>query len=214
VSRPRTPITESLPAGHSTSAAHMSRSVEQRSTPTIPDEGAEARFLALYDELAPMMFRTARRLGAPDEALDDIVQEIFVVVHRRLAEFEGRSSAKTWVTGIALRVVQAFRRGKRRREARVETTDDVDLFASRTSSPEHDAQRSEALVFLGRFLDGLDDDKRTAFVLSELEQLTAPEIAEATDTNLNTVYARVRAARRLFSEAIVARRADDPEDRA
>lgn len=184
---------------------------ERRSTPpAAPASRApsrEERFLALYDELSPMAFRMARRLGVPDEALDDVVQEIFVVVHRRLPEFAERSSPKTWVTGIALRVVQGFRRGARRRLSRLEPTAEVDEYPVHAHGPEVEAERGEAVAFLRAFLDQLDDDKRTAFVLCELEQLTAPEIAEVTGANLNTVYARIRAARRLFEDAIARRRA-------
>ncbi|MBI2394304.1 MAG: RNA polymerase sigma factor [Deltaproteobacteria bacterium] len=181
---------------------------EQRSTPpAAPASRSEERFLALYDELSPMVFRMARRLGVPDEALDDVVQEIFVVVHRRLPDFAARSSPRTWVTGIALRVVQGFRRGARRRLARIEPTADVDAYPVHAHGPEAEAERGEAVAFLRAFLDALDDGKRTAFVLCELEQLTAPEIAEATGANLNTVYARIRAARRLFEDAIAHRRA-------
>lgn len=166
----------------------------------------DARFLAIYDGVAPMTMRVLRRLGVPDELLDDALQEVFIVVHRRLAEFEDRSSVKTWVTGITVRVAQALRRKERRRLARVSPTEDVDAFLAEGASPHDVAARREAMAVVGAFLDALDEDKRTVFVLRELEQMTVPEIAEATGTNLNTVYARSRAARRAFEEAVAAAR--------
>jgi len=62
--------------------------------------------------------------------------------------------------------------------------------------------RAEEVRLLHRILDRLDDDKRAVFVLAELEQMTAPEIAEALSVNLNTVYSRLRAARAAFEDAL------------
>src|SRR5579859_5834321 len=75
--------------------------------------GGQARaptFAQVYEEHFSFVWRSARRLGAPDAVVDDVVQEIFVIVHRRLAAFEGRSSMKTWLYGIVLNVVRAHRR--------------------------------------------------------------------------------------------------------
>ena len=67
-------------------------------------------FEAVYREHYAFVWRSVRRLGVPDRELDDVVQEVFVIVHRRLAEFEGRSMVTTWLFGIAYRVVRDHRR--------------------------------------------------------------------------------------------------------
>jgi RNA polymerase sigma-70 factor (ECF subfamily) len=69
--------------------------------------------------------------------------------------------------------------------------------------------RVEAAQLLTAFLDTLDDDKRETFILAELEQMTVPEIAEAVDANVNTVYSRLRAARKAFEQTVSRIRARD-----
>src|SRR3974390_2928308 len=81
----------------------------------VPPPAGRARqprptFAQLYDEYFAFAWRTARRLGTPESSLDDVVQEMFVVVHQQLAKFEGRSSVKTWMFGIIFNVVRAHRR--------------------------------------------------------------------------------------------------------
>jgi len=162
-------------------------------------------FTAVYDEHFAFVWRSLRRLGVPERALDDGAQDVFIVVHRRLAEFEGRSSLKSWLFGIARRVAHDHRRRigrKERTEELHESTADP-----RGATPAADAERAEAVRALHEILASLDDDKREVFVLAELEQMTAPEIADAIGANLNTVYSRLRAARLAFDAAVQRRRA-------
>src|SRR5882724_509457 len=67
-------------------------------------------FSAIYDAYFDFVWRSLRRLGVPEATLDDAAQDVFVVVHRRLPEFEARSTVKTWLFGIVLRVVATHRR--------------------------------------------------------------------------------------------------------
>jgi len=146
----------------------------------------------IYQEHFDFVWRSARRLGVPDSAVDDVVQEVFIVVHRQLASFEGRSSMKTWLFGILRNLVLRQRRSWARR--REETLEESALAAPGAQADEHLAER-EARRVLHALLAGLDDDKRAVFVLAELEQMSAPEIALATGLKLNTVYSRLRLAR-------------------
>jgi RNA polymerase sigma-70 factor (ECF subfamily) len=139
----------------------------------------------------------------PLAQVNDAAQEVFIVVHRRLPDFEARSSLKTWIFGIALRVASEERRSARRRP---EAPLDSDLPARAVSDPHEDVARAQAVRVLYALLDELSDEKREVFVLAELEQMTAPEIAELLSINLNTVYSRLRAARRDFDAALSARR--------
>jgi RNA polymerase sigma-70 factor, ECF subfamily len=184
----------------------------QSSPGPVPPGGAEPAlpgaagldFLAVYEEHVAFVWRSARRLGVADEALEDVVQEIFLVVHRRLADFEGRSSIRTWLFGIMLRVVQEHRRARRRAESRLERAG-VDLEAlpdHRRPCPLEQASRSEAAQIFQQLLEQLDDDKRAVLIMVELEEMPVPQIAEATGVNVNTVYARLRAARRELDEAV------------
>jgi RNA polymerase sigma-70 factor (ECF subfamily) len=154
----------------------------------------------VYEAHFDFVWRSARRLGIPSLHLDDVVQEVFLVVHRRLAEFEGRSSLKTWLFGITRRVVRDHRRSARRKPAEpLGAIEPADL------GPSADARmtKDEEARVLHAMLDELDEEKREVFVLAELEQMSGPEIADALDVNLNTVYARLRAARAAFESAVL-----------
>lgn len=166
------------------------------------------RFEEVYELHAAFVFRNLRRLGVPERGLDDAVQDVFVVVHRRLPEFEGRSAVTTWLFAIVLGVARNARRSQRRHavEAPGETEPD-DLASAPAERPDHRAERAQAVRVLCALLDELDEDKREAFVLSQLEQMTAPEISEALGVNVNTVYARIRAAIKAFDLAVARYRA-------
>jgi len=158
----------------------------------------------IYEEHFDFVWRSARRLGVPDSAVDDVVQEVFIVVHRQLASFEGRSSMKTWLFGILRNLVLRQRRSWARR--REEALEESEVAGADAPADEHLAER-EARRVLHALLAGLDDDKRAVFVLAELEQMSAPEIAEATGLKLNTVYSRLRLARAEMDKALERHRA-------
>jgi RNA polymerase sigma-70 factor (ECF subfamily) len=170
-------------------------------------------FEQVYETHFAFVWRSVRRLGVSEAALDDVVQEIFLVVHRRLDEFEGRSSLKTWLFGIVLRVVRDHRRSLRRKSPhsiRPEAPVDPDALAdARGAGPHEAAANQEAIRVLHGLLDELDDEKREVFVLAELEQMSAAEIAAAVEVNVNTVYSRLRAARQGFEEALARHHARD-----
>jgi len=194
-----------MPAAHA--SVESFRGVDM-TTAASPDVRAATRavdFASIYEAHFPFVWRTVRRLGIAPGTVDDLVQEVFLVVHRRLGDFEGRSSIKTWLFGIVRRVVRDHRRSQTRKPAT--PTEDFDGVASDASTPLEATERAEAVRLLHTLLDALDDDRREVFVLAELEQMSAPEIAEATATNVNTVYTRLRAARKDFEEAVARHRA-------
>jgi RNA polymerase sigma-70 factor, ECF subfamily len=169
-------------------------------------EGAHASldtptFAAVYEQQLAFVWRSAKRLGIPTDRVDDVVQDVFVIVFRRLRDFRGMSSVRTWLFSILRRVVRDRRRSLRRTEqAEAPWDDSVDVSAG--ASPDDWLQKRQAARVLHQLLERLDDDHREAFVLAELEQMTAPEIAEATGANLNTVYSRVRTARQDVAQML------------
>jgi RNA polymerase sigma-70 factor (ECF subfamily) len=165
-------------------------------------------FAAVYDEAFPWVYRAARRLGVHPSSLDDVVQDVFLVVHRKLPTFERRSSLRSWIYGITLHVVRGRRRTAKRRPE-TPTLDEELAALPGKGDPQHDAMRREALADVLRILDSMSDEQREVFVLAELEELSAPEIAEASGINLNTVYSRLRAARKTFDEGAARLRARD-----
>jgi RNA polymerase sigma-70 factor (ECF subfamily) len=159
----------------------------------------------IYAQHADFVFRNLRRLGVVESAIDDAVQDVFLVVHRRLGDFEARAQVTTWLFGIVLRVAQSYRRSAMRRRARLSDTPASDIEqvpVSTAESPIELLERREASTLLHRLLDELDDDKRAMLVCVELEQMTVPEAAESLGLNLNTAYGRLRAARATFNDAV------------
>jgi RNA polymerase sigma-70 factor, ECF subfamily len=168
-----------------------------------PDAASEAAgapptradFDALYRANAPFVWRSLRRLGVREAALDDATQEVFVVVHRRFAEFRPGPSERSWLFAIAQRVASDHRRWLRRKGNLVPIPEQT---IAEGQSPLEGAVRREATDWLLAFLDQLDDARRDAFILSELEQLTFAEVSAALDVNPNTIASRVASARRAL----------------
>jgi RNA polymerase sigma-70 factor (ECF subfamily) len=156
------------------------------------DPGALPRdFAAVYRQHHGFVWRSLRHLGVDDARLDDALQDTFLVVHRRLHEFAGRAQLRTWLFEIARRVAARYRRSAAREAPRSAPLPEL----ADPTSVDDSVARAEAARILQVFLEQLDRDKSVVFILSELEHWRAPEIAEELDVNLNTVYARLRAAR-------------------
>jgi RNA polymerase sigma-70 factor (ECF subfamily) len=177
--------------------------------PAWSDAPAPVRpaFASLYEEHFEFVYRTVRRLGVVESAAEDVAQEVFVCVHRSLSAFEGRSSVRTWLFGIARNVAYRHRRTLSRRITTA--ADDALASAHDASAPSaHDqAERTQAARVLDAILGAMDDEKREAFVLVELEEMSMPEVAEALGINVNTAYTRLRSARQQFEAALTRYRA-------
>jgi RNA polymerase sigma-70 factor (ECF subfamily) len=156
-------------------------------------------FAQVYEEYFEFIWRSARRLGIPEASLDDVVQDVFVTAYRRLPDFEGRSQLKTWLFGILRHTVQDFRRTLRRKPTEALEQEPTD---TSSQSPHEAAARRQGVMLLDAVLAELADELREVFVLSELEQLSAPEVGLALGLNVNTVYSRLRAARAEFEAAL------------
>ncbi len=154
---------------------------------------------AIYEEHFDFVWRSLRRLGVPVSACDDASQEVFVVVFRRLAEFEARSSLRTWLFSIALNIARHYRRALRSNK---EQALDESLVHASDAAPEEQARLAEAMRIVYSLLDTLEDSRREVFVLAHLEQMPAADIADALGIPLNTVYSRLRLARRDFDAAL------------
>jgi RNA polymerase sigma-70 factor, ECF subfamily len=167
--------------------------------PSSEANEASARFDRLYAEHFDFVWRTLRRLGVHAAGLDDAAQDVFMVMLRRQSEFRGQSSHRTWLFGIASNVAHEYRR-KHKRAAEADPLSDA--VQATSPSPLEQASGAEALRVIDRFLASIDESKRDVFILAELEQMSAPEIASALGVKLNTVYSRLRAARQAFTAMI------------
>lgn len=162
---------------------------------------AALSFRMVYEEHFQFVWRSLRRLGVRESDVPDAVQDVFIVVHRKLGEFQGRSKVSTWLFGIALRVARdrqklAFTRRQVDDENAVSSCvdDSVDLAA--------DLERKQGLELLEAILDTMPLEQRAVFTLFELEGMTGEAIAEALEVPLGTVYSRLRLARDVFQRAV------------
>ena len=151
----------------------------------------------VYEANVDYVFRCLRSLGVRGPALDDAIQDVFIVVQDKLAVFDGRGQLRTWLYAIALRVARRYRT-----RFAIEASKFVDGEPLSHADGEHAIEQAERLSLARRALDRLDDDKREIFVLGHIEQMSAPEIAEITGLPVNTVYSRLRAARLAFNAQI------------
>jgi RNA polymerase sigma-70 factor (ECF subfamily) len=164
----------------------------------------------VYEAYFRYVWRCLRSLGVRDSQLEDALQDVFIVVQRRLPEFDGRAAVRTWLYAIALRVARKYRERARREPASLEAAREQDPESDTASETGGDReQQNERLLLARRALASLDDDKREIFVLARVEQMSAPEIASILRIPLNTVYSRLRAARLAF-EAEIARLRGSP----
>jgi RNA polymerase sigma-70 factor (ECF subfamily) len=171
-------------------------------------------FDAVYETQFAFVWRTIRRLGVIDCAVEDVAQDAFLVVHRRLASFQHESSIKAWLFGIVARVVSDARRSLHRRPAnlggRARSSEDVDSVADPSTIGPHEAvAKAEAVRTLHALLDAMPNERRQVFILAELEQMSVVDVAAAVGANVNTVHSRLRAARAEFERAVARVRASD-----
>lgn len=165
------------------------------------DPGAQSALSAavLFREYGTFAWRVLRRLGVAERDVDDVCQEVFVIVHRQIAGFEGRSSPRTWLYGICVRTASEYRRSASRR---LEVVAGRPPDATVDANQETDRALREARTLLDRILDGLDEDKRAVFILYEIEELPMAEVAIAVGCPLQTAYSRLHAARRDVDAAL------------
>lgn len=163
--------------------------------PALDDHARRQRISELYREHARFVWRTVRRLGAPEHALDDLLHEVFMILHRRLEEHDPAVAMRVFLHVIARGVVANARRKqdvRRRHRHRLPTP-------SAPPDPHTGAERAQAAAAVHAILGELDPRMRQVFELHELEGMTMPEVAQALGIKVNTAYSRLRLARARFT---------------
>jgi RNA polymerase sigma factor (sigma-70 family) len=177
------------------------------SEPTDAQEDATARrlliraivptapFETIYRAHSKVVGRMARRRGVSPSDLDDAVQDIFLILYRRWAECAKDEELDAWLRGVATRTSWNYRRARRRRERWLEAQPDiVDVYADPLSLSDEHVASWEEQRWLTQALLGLDERKRQAVVLTQLEQKSAKEVSRLTGLSPNTVASRLRIA--------------------
>jgi RNA polymerase sigma-70 factor (ECF subfamily) len=152
---------------------------------------APPAFPEIFQQHAQFLWRALMNLGVQRHDAQDLCQEVMLIAHRRLPSFQGRS-VRAWLYGICVRKASEHRRSARvRREV---PSDGLDELGQEETQHDLLEQRHRLRRTLAA-LDALDEGKRAAFVLYEVEELTLAEVSEALDVPLQTVYSRIKAAR-------------------
>ena len=155
-----------------------------------------AGFGALYAAHFKAVWRTLQRLGVHPGSVDDATQEVFVTAWRRWDDFEGRSTERTWLLGIAIKVASDTRRKQRPTE---EVSPELQMSGP---GPETIAAAKEIGQRVEVLLAKLEPERREVLLLVDVEGYSVPEVASATGVNLNTLYTRLRAARQQFEDLV------------
>lgn len=156
-------------------------------------------FPSLFEEQFDYVWNSLRRLGVPERDCEDLTHDVFVAVHRRLAEYDPARPLKPWLFGFAFRQASDYRRtGKNAREeprGALEAT-------SGGPNAEEQAITNERRALVIEALEALEDDRRAVFVLHEIDGCPVPEIAHALGLKVDTAYSRLRLAREDFRGAV------------
>jgi RNA polymerase sigma-70 factor (ECF subfamily) len=155
-----------------------------------------ADFGALYAEHFRAVWRTLQRLGVHPGSVDDAAQEVFVTAWKKWDDFEGRSTQRTWLLGIAIRVASDTRRKQRPTE---EVSPRLPMGGP---GPEAATASREVGRRVEQLLAKLEPERREVLLLVDVEGYSVPEVATATGVNLNTLYTRLRAARQQFEDLV------------
>ena len=171
----------------------MPRRIEPQPSPALDLE-------EVYRTHAKFVWRAAVALGVPEAAREDVVHDVFLVVARRLHEYDGRAAMTTWLFGITRGVARNRRRASARHQRKLQAVPALqpDGVHDSKEDPAEVADRRRAVALVEAFLAQLEPGHRVAFELMDVQGMSAPEVAEATGLNVNTVYTRVRAARARF----------------
>ena len=181
-------------------------------TVPAPDHDANRRrertspdFDAVYRAHAQTVTRWAARLGGPGVDVEDITQEVFLVVDRRLREFRHDSQLSTWLFSITAKIVANDRRRRKLRRWWLRLTPNAgDDTAADGDTPLEQIERRERRRQFYEALDALNERQRRVLVLFELEELSIAEIAELTGLRAGNVRVVLHRARAAFLKRMTA----------
>ena len=171
--------------------------VDERPAEADPTKVAVPSLEQIFEQHAPFLWRALIGLGVPARDAQDLCQEIMITVHRRLSQFDG-ASLRAWLYGICVRVASDYRRSAR---VRREIVTDAEPEEGSATDPADTLDRERQVRRLLSGLSRLDEPKRVAFVLFEIEELTLAEVSEAVGAPIQTVYSRIKAAREQMQRA-------------
>jgi RNA polymerase sigma-70 factor, ECF subfamily len=169
----------------------------------LPASGqSPATTASVYAQWAKFVWLSLQRLGVRRADLDDVCHDVFIVVQRKLSEFDQRAKLQTWLFGICTRVAANYRRRAYiRYEDLAGGTSDQDslvIAAPESKRPDHEVEQQHSLSLAESILNRMSPVKRTVFVMFEVEGMNCPDIANELGLPVGTVYSRLHGARKFF----------------
>jgi RNA polymerase sigma-70 factor (ECF subfamily) len=163
----------------------------------VPEDPID--FRALVERELSYVWNTLRRLGVRYDDLKDQTQEVFFTVHTLRADYDATRPMRPWLFGIAYRVASRYRSlARNTRELLVEPADVADT--RRGAEGDLLARERQRMVLTA--IESIDLPRRAVFIMSEIDELPMPQVAEAMAIPLNTAYSRLRLARKEFAAAV------------
>lgn len=150
----------------------------------------------LYRQELGYVLQSLKRLGVPAASVEDVAHDVFITVKSRLQDYDEARPVRPWLFGIAMRSAANHRAKAHLRRETNEEADAVDL----SHGPAELSEAASARRLVARALKSLEDDKRSIFILHELDEVPVPEAALALGVPVDTAWSRLRAARRQFNE--------------
>jgi len=164
---------------------------------------APESFELTYRQHFVFAWRALRRLGVCERDLNDAAQDVFLVVYRKLPEFDFECPVTTWIYAICLRVASNRRRSAAHCHEKL--AEDAEQFERAEPALDADAERQrlvERRALLEAALDAMSLEQRAVFTLFELEGRTGQEVAAILGVPAPTVHSRLRLAREIFRRSI------------
>ncbi|MBI5495466.1 MAG: sigma-70 family RNA polymerase sigma factor [Deltaproteobacteria bacterium] len=168
------------------------------SAPAVP-RAAPVTLAEIYEAHFDYVWHCVRRLGVPEKDLEDACHDVFVAVHRHLADYDPSRPLKPWLTAFCARVASNHRRSAPvRREVAQDELPEPDTHAHALQREDDRANRQ----LVARAMDGLDEARRTVLVLHDVEGWSVPDLAGLLGEPEGTLYSRLRTARAMFADAV------------
>lgn len=182
------------PQGHGQQA---SMQAEMARAPMLDVHAHAISAETLYREHASFVASFLRHMGARESDLDDMLQDVFVLAHRKGGYLPGPAGPRTWLASLAIRVVRGRRRAHARRPPPVEVPENL---ADEARGPAEQLEARRSLERVQAALEHLSLEQRAAFVLFEIEGVTCEDIASIWGVPVGTVHSRLHHARKRFLE--------------
>jgi len=179
------------------------------SAPVSTSAPAVLEFRAIYERWFSDVSRWIRVMGGPEAEREDLVQDVFLVVHRRLPDFDGQNVAG-WLYQIARHRVRDFRRLLWVKHLFFGGVQLSDSLSKGGASPSDSIETNEKRVLLERLLRKLNETERAALVLFEIDGYSGEQIAEIQGVPVNTVWARIHKARKKLKASLVKYESREP----